>query len=60
MPIGIINASWGGIPIESMMSEESLQSFPNIIQTIEKNKDTAYVNETNRKAFNANAINAKT
>jgi sialate O-acetylesterase len=53
VPIGIINASWGGIPIESMMSEESLQSFPNIIQTIEKNKDTGYVNETNRKAFSA-------
>ena len=53
VPIGIINASWGGIPIESMMSEESLQSFPNIIQTIEKNKDTGYVNETNRKAFTA-------
>ena len=53
VPIGIINASWGGIPIESMMSEESLQSFPNILSVVEKNKDTAYVNETNRKAFNA-------
>ncbi len=53
VPIGIINASWGGIPIEAMMSEESLQSFPNIIQTVEKNKDTAYVNEINRKAFAA-------
>lgn len=51
VPIGIINASWGGIPIEAMMSEESLQSFPNIIQTVEKNKDTAYVNDINRKAF---------
>lgn len=53
IPIGIINASWGGIPIESMMSEESLQSFPNILAAVEKNKDTAYVNETNRKAFAA-------
>jgi sialate O-acetylesterase len=51
VPIGIINASWGGVPIESMMSEESLQSFPNILKTVKKNKDTAYVNETNRKAF---------
>ena len=25
VPIGIINASWGGVPIESMMSEESLK-----------------------------------
>jgi sialate O-acetylesterase len=53
VPIGIINASWGGIPIEAMMSKKSLQSFPNIFATVEKNKDTAYVNETNRKAFAA-------
>ncbi len=53
VPIGIINASWGGIPIESMMSEESLKSFPDILKTIEKNKDTAYVNGANRKAFAA-------
>ena len=53
VPIGIINASWGGVPIESMMSEESLQSFPNILKTVKKNKDTAYVNETNRKTFAA-------
>jgi sialate O-acetylesterase len=51
VPIGIINASWGGIPIEAMMSEESLKEFPSIINTVEKNKDTAYINETNRKAF---------
>jgi len=53
VPIGIINASWGGIPIESMMSEESLKSFPDILKTIEKNKDTAYVNGVNRKIFAA-------
>ncbi len=53
VPIGIINASWGGVPIESMMSEESLKNFPSILKTVEKNKDTAYVNETNRKAFAA-------
>lgn len=50
VPIGIINASWGGVPIESMMSEESLKAFPSIMSTVEKNKDTAYVNGTNRKA----------
>jgi len=53
VPIGIINASWGGIPIEPMMSEKSLQSFPEILKTIEKNKDTAYVNDVNRKVFAA-------
>jgi sialate O-acetylesterase len=51
VPIGIINASWGGVPIESMMSEESFKSFPDILKTIEKNKDTAYVNGVNRKVF---------
>ncbi|HEY5463543.1 MAG TPA: sialate O-acetylesterase [Hanamia sp.] len=53
VPIGIINASWGGIPIESMMSEESLKSFPDILKTVDKNKDTAYVNGVNRKVFAA-------
>ena len=53
VPIGIINASWGGVPIESMMSEESFKDFPSILSTTEKNKDSAYVNETNRKAFAA-------
>ena len=53
VPIGIINASWGGIPIEAMMSEESLKDFPSIVNTVEKNKDTAYVNATNRKRFGA-------
>lgn len=51
VPIGIINASWGGIPIESMMSEDALKDFPQILQTVEKNKDTAWVYGTNRKAF---------
>ena len=51
IPIGIINASWGGVPIESMMSEEAFRTFPNILKTVEKNKDTAYVNEANRRSF---------
>ncbi len=50
VPVGIINASWGGIPIEAMMSEDGLKDFPAILQTVEKNKDTAYVNGVNRKA----------
>jgi sialate O-acetylesterase len=58
VPIGIINASWGGVPIESMMSEKSLQSFPEILKTLEKNKDTAYINGMNRQAF-ADAQNIK-
>jgi sialate O-acetylesterase len=54
VPIGIINSSWGGVPIESMMSEQSLEAFPNILATVEKNKDTAYINGLNRRPAPAN------
>lgn len=46
--IGLINASWGGTPIETWISEDGLRSFPSIIKTVEKNKDTAFVNSFNR------------
>lgn len=54
VPIGIINASVGGSPVEAWTSEEGLKYFPAIQATIRKNKDTAYVNELNRKAAAAN------
>jgi sialate O-acetylesterase len=50
VPIGLINASVGGTPIEAWTSAEGLQAFPDIQKTIEQNKDTAYVNKTNREA----------
>ncbi len=50
IPIGIINASVGGTPIESWISENGFEKFPAILNTIQKNKDTAFVNSTNRKA----------
>jgi len=50
VPIGLINASWGGTPIEAWMSEESLKDIPNIESVINRNKDTAYVNRANRSA----------
>lgn len=50
VPIGIINSSWGGVPIEAMMSEDALKEFPNILGTVQKNKDTAYINSLNRSA----------
>ena len=49
-PIGIINASVGGPPIESWTSEKGLKDYPNAIATIQKNKDTAYVNNLIQKA----------
>lgn len=51
VPQGIINASWGGSPIEAWMSEESLKEFPSIVSSIQRNKDTAYVNNLNRAGF---------
>jgi sialate O-acetylesterase len=50
VPIGLLNASVGGTPIEAWTSEEGLKEFPALQATIQKNKDTAYVNELNRKA----------
>lgn len=56
VPIGIINASWGGSPIEAWMSEESLKPFPSYFNTVQKNKDSSYVNEINRKAAAARQL----
>jgi sialate O-acetylesterase len=59
IPIGLINASVGGTPVEAWTSEEGLKEFPAIISTIEKNKDTAFVNGINRVAFANNANRPK-
>ncbi len=48
IPIGIINASVGGTPIEAWTSEDGLKDFSKIMETIKKNKDTAYVNSFSR------------
>ncbi len=55
VPIGLINASVGGTPIEAWTSEEGIKDFSSIINTVQKNKDTAYVNSTNRAAAAYNA-----
>jgi sialate O-acetylesterase len=54
VPIGLINSSVGGTPIEAWTSEEGLKEFPLLQATIQKNKDTAYVNGLNRSAFAGN------
>lgn len=54
IPIGIINASVGGTPIEAWTSEEGLKEIPSLTAVIQKNKDSAYVNSTNRAAAAAN------
>ena len=54
IPIGIINASVGGTPIEAWTSEAGFKDFSNILATIQKNKDTFYVNNQNRISTVAN------
>ncbi len=54
VPIGIINASVGGTPIEAWTSEEGLKAFPDVVRTIVQNKDTAHVHAINRAAAIAN------
>jgi sialate O-acetylesterase len=49
IPIGIINASVGGTPIEAWTSEQAFIDFPEVLKTIEKNKDTAYINGLSRR-----------
>ncbi|WP_020599601.1 sialate O-acetylesterase [Spirosoma panaciterrae] len=49
IPIGIINASVGGTPIEAWMSEDGLTDFSALKATLEKNKDTTYINSLNRR-----------
>lgn len=44
VPIGLINASVGGTPIESWINEEGYRKFPEKLKIIEENKDTAFVN----------------
>lgn len=49
VPIGIINASVGGTPIEAWTSEQGLTDFSTLKATIEKNKDTTYINSLTRR-----------
>ncbi|MDP1815530.1 MAG: sialate O-acetylesterase [Leadbetterella sp.] len=48
VPIGIINASVGGTPIEAWTSQDGLKDFSKLTETIQKNKDTAFVNSFSR------------
>jgi sialate O-acetylesterase len=50
VPIGIINSSVGGTPIEAWTSKEGLKEFPQMISRIEKLNDTAYLNPILRAA----------
>ncbi|WP_374163746.1 sialate O-acetylesterase [Arcticibacter sp. MXS-1] len=50
VPIGLINASVGGTPIEAWMSEEGLAPFPRALSTLERNRDTVRIARIRRTA----------
>ena len=55
IPIGLINASVGGTPIEAWTSEAGFKDFTQLLNTIQKNKDTTYISNINRTAAAKNA-----
>ena len=44
VPIGLINASVGGTPIQAWIPLEGYKEFPDILKIIEENKDSVLVN----------------
>tara|TARA_R110002050_G_scaffold10594_1_gene36234 strand:+ start:1062 stop:3017 length:1956 start_codon:yes stop_codon:yes gene_type:complete len=49
VPIGLINTSVGGTRIEAWTSEQGFSNNVDLLRTIEKNKDTAYINDLIKK-----------
>lgn len=43
VPIGLINASVGGTPVEAWINKEGFKEFPDKLKIIAENKDTAFV-----------------
>ncbi|QTL99038.1 sialate O-acetylesterase [Iocasia frigidifontis] len=43
VPIGLMNVSVGGSPVEAWLSEDALQGFPGYLESVEKFKDDEYV-----------------
>lgn len=58
IPVGIINTSAGGTPVEAWTSEAGLAAFSDITTTIQQNKDTAWFNSRNRQAMEAAAASS--
>ncbi len=50
VPIGIINSSVGGTPIEAWISEEGIKEFSDLNKRVERFKDTTFINPILRAA----------
>lgn len=51
LPVGIINASWGGTPVESWISEEKLAAFPYYINQKKLYEDDTYRDEIKKQEW---------
>lgn len=49
VPIGLINTSVGGTPVEAWISEDGLKAFPHHLALTEQVKDSAYINQIRKK-----------
>ena len=45
VPIGLVNATLGGSPVEAWMSREALEAFPQHLATADKYKNDAYIQQ---------------
>lgn len=43
IPVGLINSSWGGTPVEAWISEEGLKEFPKCVNDKRQYEDDAYL-----------------
>lgn len=48
VPIGLINSSVGGTPVEAWISVNGYKSFPKYLQQLDNFKDTAFLNNLSR------------
>lgn len=48
VPVGIVNASWGGTPVEAWMSEDALKDFPEYVNAKSMYEDKSLAGEISR------------
>ncbi|HVG16256.1 MAG TPA: sialate O-acetylesterase [Chitinophagaceae bacterium] len=59
IPIGLINSSVGGPPIEAWINEEGLKAFPQLMAVAQRNKDSLYIDSITKIAGAARAAAPK-